>query len=199
MPQTTQHFRSVSDSFHSRIDVWVFMMWPLWPSGSGHSGLCPPLPPPSGHKGHIIQPQTSILEWKLSLTEWKRWVVWGILTSKILQPKRTIRILPILSPNSETAKDPRMLFSSLLKGPLCFVKMFAKTLQIYISNGGHQSFPSPYFRVPIPILILARSEIRVRVRVRFFTGLNIETDSDSDSESRVERLGISSLRLHIPL
>ena len=59
--------------------------------------------------------------------------------------------------------------------------------------------PSPYFRVPIPILILARSEIRVRFRVRFFTGLNIETDSDSDSESRVERLGISSLRLHIPL
>ena len=110
MPQTTQRFHSVSDSFHSRIDVWVFMMWPLWPSGSGHSGLCPPLPPPSGHKGHIIQPQTSILSWKLSLTSWKCWVVWVILLSNLLQPTRTIRMLPILSRNSSfRQKDPRKI------------------------------------------------------------------------------------------
>ena len=125
MTQTTQHFHEVSDSFQERIDVWGWMMWPLWPEGGGSGGQRPEWPEPEGHKGHIMKTQTSILEWKLSLTEWKRWVVWGILTSKILQPKRTIRMLPILSPNSETAKDPRMLFSSLLKGPLCFVKMFA--------------------------------------------------------------------------
>ena len=125
MTQTTQHFHEVSDSFQERIDVWGWMMWPLWPEGGGSGGQSPEWPEPEGHKGHIMKTQTSILEWKLSLTEWKRWVVWGILTSKILQPKRTIRILPILSPNSETAKDPRMLFSSLLKGSLCFVKMFA--------------------------------------------------------------------------
>ena len=119
MPQTTQRFHSVSDSFHSRIDVWVFMMWPLWPSGSGHSGLCPPLPPPSGHKGHIIQPQTSILSWKLSLTSWKCWVVWVILLSNLLQPTRTIRMLPILSRNSSfRQKDPRKIsFQTLSYGP----------------------------------------------------------------------------------
>ena len=121
MPQTTQRFHSVSDSFHSRIDVWVFMMWPLWPSGSGHSGLCPPLPPPSGHKGHIIQPQTSILSWKLSLTSWKCWVVWVILLSNLLQPTRTIRMLPILSRNSSfRQKDPRKISYPLVSCQVSF-------------------------------------------------------------------------------
>ena len=135
---------TVSDSFQERIDVWGWMMWPLWPEGGGSGGQSPEWPEPEGHKGHIMKTQTSILEWKLSLTEWKRWVVWGILTSKILQPKRTIRILPILSPNSETAKDPRMLFSSLLKGLLYFVKMFPQI---------HQQIFRPQFKL-IFLLIL---------------------------------------------
>ena len=64
----------------------------------------------SGHKGHIIQPQTSILSWKLSLTSWKCWVVWVILLSNLLQPTRTIRMLPILSRNSSfRQKDPRKI------------------------------------------------------------------------------------------
>ena len=137
MPQTTQHFRSVSDSFHSRIDVWGFMMWPLWPSGSGHSGRCPPLPPPSGHKGHIIQPQTSILSWKLSLTSWKCWVVWVILLSNLLQPTRTIRMLPILSRNSSfRQKDPRKI-------------SFTEALRVHRSLSNEHGFSERYVHIAL--------------------------------------------------
>ena len=144
MPQTTQRFHSVSDSFHSRIDVWGWMMWPLWLE-------------PEVHKVHIMKIPTSIHEWtrqkglqgnsgpmilylscrflRAELSGWSRITIsytkenneWFLViqTSKISQPCRAIRILPMLSPKSETGKETQSVFSYALNVILFWAQTFA--------------------------------------------------------------------------
>ena len=76
-----------------------------------------------------------------------------------------------------------------------FVFNVIKEWKVYkwLCGAAIQSFPSPYFRVPIPSLRLYWSEWRVRFRVRDPAYWSSDSDSETDSESWTESLGISSL------